>query len=254
MISKATAFVVMALAAQALSATSAASHDLGIYQATLAEANQKSRDISTEQMRRILVDGSAVVIDARPRPQFDAGHLPGALPLDAPSDAQVAAVEHLVSGDKTKALVLYCNGPYCQASRRLADRLLSAGFTNVRRYQLGIPVWRALGGPIEIEIGGILRVFNKDRTAVFIDARAAGAFAKGSISGARNMPLDDLASGKLKKFPLPEDDFNRRIVLFGQNGKQARRLAEILGKKPWHNVAYFPGSFETLAAALRGNQ
>ena len=53
------------------------------------------------------------------------------------------------------------------------------------------------------------------------------------------------------KLPLPEDDFNRRIVLFGREGAQARKLAEMLSKRPWHNLAYFPGSFETLAAAVK---
>jgi hypothetical protein len=46
-----------------------------------------------------------------------------------------------------------------------------------------------------------------------------------------------------RKTPLPEDDFNRRIVLFGRDGAQARQLAEVLSKRLWHNVAYFPGSF-----------
>src|SRR5947207_5582960 len=35
--------------------------------------------------------------------------------------------------------------------RRLSEELLAAGFTNVRRYQLGIPVSRALGGSTQIE-------------------------------------------------------------------------------------------------------
>jgi hypothetical protein len=50
---------------------------------------------------------------------------------------------------------------------------------------------------------------------------------------------------------LPEDDFNWRIILFGADGVQARRLADFMGKRPWHNVSYFPGSYEALAAALK---
>lgn len=65
------------------------------------------------------------------------------------------------------------------------------------------------------------------------------------------MPAVELAEGRLKKVSLPEDDFNRRIVLFGRDAAQARTLAEVLSKRPWHNVTYYPGSFETLAAALR---
>jgi hypothetical protein len=50
---------------------------------------------------------------------------------------------------------------------------------------------------------------------------------------------------------LPEDDFNRRVVLFGRDAAQARQLADVLKKRPWHNVAYFAGSYEVLAAAVR---
>src|SRR6266550_2753445 len=222
-----------------------------IYQATLAEPNQKTREVSTEQVRRILADGSAIVLDARKRSEYVAGHIPGARNLDAPPAASAAAVERLVSGDKSKALVLYCNGPFCQASNRVSEQLVAGGFTNVRRYQLGIPIWRALGGPTEIELEGILRIYKVDQTAVFFDARSAEEFAKGSLPGAHNVPADTLASDGLQKAPLPEDDFNTRIVLFGRDSAQARTLADALAKRPWHNVAYFTGTYEALRAAIK---
>ena len=121
----------------------------------------------------------------------------------------------------------------------------------MRRYQLGIPVWRALGGPVEIELEGILRIFKIDQTAVFFDARDAEEFSRGSISGAHNVPVDKLAPGALEKAPLPRDDFNTRIVLFGRDAGQARRLADAIGKTPYQNVAYYPGAFDTLAAAVK---
>jgi rhodanese-related sulfurtransferase len=224
---------------------------VGILYATLAEPDQKTQEVSTEELRRILHDGSAIVLDTRGRAEFDAGHIPGARNLDAPASELVAAVERLVDGDKAKALILYCNGPFCQASRRAGEQLAAAGFSNVRRYQLGIPVWRALGGPTAIELGGIARIAKADRTAVFIDARPAREFANGTLAGAKSAPLDELVSGALKKVPLPEDDFNRRIVLFGRDAEQARKLAEMMSKRPWHNVAYYPGAFEALAATLK---
>ena len=105
-----------------------------------------------------------------------------------------------------------------------------------------------------IELGGIKRVVEGDRTAVFIDARAAEEFAKGSLPGALSAPVEDVVSGKLKKIDLPEDDFNRRVILFGRDGAQTRRLAEFMSKRPWHNVAYFPGTFEELSAALNAKR
>jgi rhodanese-related sulfurtransferase len=222
-----------------------------IYQATLAEPNQSTQEVNTEQVRRIVADGSAILVDSRSRAEYAAGHIPGARVLNGP-DAHVAELEHLGGGDKSRALVLYCDGPYCGQSKRLAEQLVAAGFTNVRRYQLGIPIWRVLGGPTEIELEGIVRIFNVDQTALFIDARSAEEFEKGSILTARNLPVEEVDDAINKRIdPLPRDDFNRRIVLFGRDATQARAIADLLAKRPWQNVSYFSGSFETLVAALK---
>jgi rhodanese-related sulfurtransferase len=235
----------------------ASAEGISIQQATLMEAGQKTGEVSTQELRQILADGSAIVIDARPHVQFDSGHIPGAHVLDSPS-GEIAAVERLAKGNKAAALVLYCNGPHCQASRRLGERLVAAGFTNVRRYQLGLPVWRALGGPTVIELAGIVRIFNVDRTAVFIDARPAEEFARASLPGARNLTAESLGqtlkqmmSDKLANPPLPLDDFNRRIVLFGGKGAQVLGLAKAMSKRAWTNVTYFAGSYDDLAAGLK---
>jgi rhodanese-related sulfurtransferase len=121
-----------------------------------------------------------------------------------------------------------------------------------------MPVWRALGGPTVIELNGILRIFKADQTAVFIDARPPDDFAKGSLPGARNLTvqsvdgtLKQMMAGKLTNPPLPLDDFNRRIVLFGSDGAQVLGLAKAMSKRPWYNVTYFPGSYEALAASLQ---
>jgi rhodanese-related sulfurtransferase len=193
------------------------------------------------------------VLDSRKRSEYVAGHIAGAKNVVAEPGASpaaiAAAVEQLVGGDKGRALLLYCNGPHCQASRQLGEQLAAAGFTNVRRYQLGIPMWRTLSGPVEIELEGVQRIFGVDRTAVFFDARDPDEFARGSLAGAHNVPVDK--PGGLAKAPLPRDDFNTRVVLFGRDAAQARRLADAIGKTPYQNVSYFPGSFDALAAAVK---
>jgi rhodanese-related sulfurtransferase len=94
--------------------------------------------------------------------------------------------------------------------------------------------------------------------AVLVDVRSVEEFAKGSIPAARNLPVEivdetikKMASGQLTGAPLPTDDFNTRVVLFGRDATQARVVANLMAKRPWHNVSYFPGSFEALAAALK---
>lgn len=226
-----------------------------VYQATLAEPSQKTAEVSTEEVRRILTDGSAILIDSRKRSEYVAGHIAGAKNAapepGSPPAAFIAAVERLVGGDKAKPLVLYCNGQYCRASRQLSEQLVDAGFTNVRRYQLGIPIWRALNGPVEIELEGILRVYKIDQTALFFDARSAADFAKANLPGTHNVPADQLATDGLRKAPMPNNDFNTRIVLFGLDFAQARALADAVGKTPFQNVSYFPGTFDALAAAVK---
>jgi rhodanese-related sulfurtransferase len=249
----------LAVAAVVILAADVASAQGGaIDQATLGEPNQKTPEVSTEELRRILADRSAIVLDSRKHAEYVAGHIPGARNLalnpDASPSDSVAAVERLLGGDKGKALVLYCNGPFCQASRRLSEQLVAAGFTNVRRYQLGIPVWRALGGVAEIELEGILRVFKVDRTAAFFDARAAEEFLAGSIPGTRNIPPGAVQSGRLQQAAaalLPTEDFHTRIVVFGRDSGQARALAEAIARSARDNVSYFPGTFDALKMAMK---
>ena len=243
-----------AVALTALLTSSAASAQT-ILQATIGEQNQKTAEVSTAEVRRILADGSAILLDTRKRAEYVAGHIAGAKnvapPQSAPASEYVAAVEKLVGGDKGKALVLYCNGPNCQASKQLSEQLVGAGFTNVRRYQLGLPMWRTLSGPVEIELEGVLRIYKVDQTAVFFDGRSADEFAKKSLPGTHNVPADNVKAEGLRGAPTPSNDFNTRIVLFGRDGAQARVLADALGKTAMQNVSYFPGTFEELAAAVK---
>jgi rhodanese-related sulfurtransferase len=225
----------------------------GVLQAIWADAGEPTGEVTTQEVRQILADGSATVVDTRSTAEFAAGHLPGARNIatraDGPAEQYVEAVERLVGGNKATALVLYCNGPFCKRTRSLGRHLVAAGYSDVRRYQLGIPVWRALGGPTEIELNGVLRVYRNDRTAVFFDARTPEEFARGSLLGAHNVPADGTPE-EIAKAPLPRDDFNSRVVVFGHDRAQARKLADVLSTTPFHNVLYFPGSHEALAEAI----
>jgi len=161
----------------------------------LDEAGTKTPEISTNDLKRILGQHSATVLDTRPQKEFAVSHIPGAMNVAAKPGVEmskyvsdVAEVTRLVNNKKDSALVLYCNGPFCGKSKRLSEELLAAGFSNVRRYQLGIPIWRALGGVTQIETDGAVYVRDNDKTAVWIDIRPAADFAKGSAPGAKNIP------------------------------------------------------------------
>lgn len=237
-----------------------------IFQATVGESGQRTAEVSTEQLKRILADQSAVVLDTRPFREFAISHIPGARNVAAkpgvPMSAyvsDVAEIGRLIEGKRETPLVLYCNGPYCGKSKRLAEELLTAGYTNVRRYQLGIPVWRALGGLTEIEAEGLRHVVANDRTAVLIDAREVDVFRTGSLPNARSIPRSGVLEGKdvgeVKRAKddgrLPMEDHNTRLIVIGREVTEARYVAEALAREAFHNVAYFRGSFEEAQAVLR---
>jgi rhodanese-related sulfurtransferase len=237
-----------------------------IYQATLGESAQRTVEVSTEQLRGILADNSAVVLDARPFLEYAISHIPGAMNVAAkpgvPMSAyvsDVAEVGRLLEGKKQTPLVVYCNGPYCGKAKRLAEELLAAGYTNVRRYQLGIPVWRALGGVTEIEPDGLRYVTVNDQTAVFVDVREAEDFRSGSLPSARNIPRSGVLEGKdagdMRRAKddgrLPVEDHNTRLIVIGRDVADARYAAEALVREAFQNVAYFPGSFQDAQTALK---
>ncbi len=169
-------------------------------------------------------------------------------------------IGRVLKGDKGAAIVLYCNGPFCGKSKRLAAELLEAGYTNVRRYQLGIPIWRALGGVTQIEPAGIQHVVENDRTAVFIDVRDAAEFKGGSVASAKNVPRNLVKEGKdvgeVKAAKddgrLPMEDHNARIIVFGKTAEEARAVAQAIANEAFHNVSFFDGSFEQFRSSVAG--
>lgn len=237
-----------------------------ILHAILGEAGQRTAEISTAELRRVLADGGAILLDARPHLEFAISHIPGALNVSAkPGVSQamyvsdVAEVGRLAQGNKATPLVLYCNGPHCGKSKRLAEELLVAGYRDVRRYQLGVPVWRALGGVTEIELDGLRHVLAQDRTAVVIDARDSGAFRAGSLPDARHLPRSGVLDGKdvgevlraKNDGRLPMHDHNTRIIVLAASAADARYVADALAREAFHNVSYFHGTVEEAVAAMR---
>src|SRR5439155_10089566 len=232
-----------------------------IYQATLGESGQRTVEVSTQKLRGILADMSAVVLHARPLREYAISHIPGAKNVAAKPGvsmsayvSDVAEVGRLLEGKKQTPLVLYCNGPFCGKSKRLAEELLSAGYSNVRRYQLGIPVWRALGGVTQMEADGARYVKQGDTTAVWLDTRAGEQFQKGSLSGAKRIGVDVTQGGKdnpamqraKNDGTLPVEDHNTRVIVFGDEPELVRVVADSLAKEAFHNVVYFAGTYAEL--------
>jgi len=225
--------------------------------ATSGEMGQPTAEISTDQMEAALaqIQEGVLVIDARPYQEFAMSHIPASVNV-APKPglpmsqftSDVGEIEKLTQGKKGRTIVLYCNGPFCGKSKRLAADLLATGYTHVVRYQLGIPVWRALGHPAQAEGDAIWAALDKDKTAVVIDATDPAAFQAGTIPGARNVRFDEVAKAK-DDGRLPMLDHNTRIFVVGKDAPEARAAAQEIARNAFHNVSFFAGSIEDLLKA-----
>ena len=230
-----------------------------IFDALIGETVQQTDEISTSELQQILADESAYVFDARPFLEYSISHIPGAVNVSAKPGirismyiSDVAEILRVVNGAKQMPIVLYCNGPFCGKSNRLANELLKEGFTNVRRYQLGIPVWRALGGITQIEPEGLRYVYSQDDTAVFVDIREEDTFRNRAIAKSRNIPrslvLTEKDTGEVGRAKddgrLPMNDHNTRIIVIGDTPEDVQYVAEALTAEAFQNVAFFSGTFE----------
>lgn len=90
-----------------------------IKDAILDETNKNSPQISTKELKQILIDKNAFVFDARPFKEYSISHIPGALNLAAKPGVEKAVyvsdakqVDCIVHGKKEVLIVLYCNGIY----------------------------------------------------------------------------------------------------------------------------------------------
>jgi DNA-binding transcriptional ArsR family regulator len=100
--------------------------------------------IGRDELASRLKEGSLIVFDVRPEPEFAAGHIAGArsVPLGElrrqikalPPDAEVVA---------------YCRGPYCAYADDAVRELQRRGFS-ARRLEDGFPEWRRASLPVDV--------------------------------------------------------------------------------------------------------
>jgi rhodanese-related sulfurtransferase len=116
--------------------------------ARLAEVERAAHDylgddveaIGRDELLTRLRNGDIVLIDVRPREEYDAGHIEGArsIPIDE-------LERHLADLPSGREIVAYCRGPFCAYAHEAVRTLKTAG-RDARRLQEGWPEWR-LAGP-----------------------------------------------------------------------------------------------------------
>jgi ArsR family transcriptional regulator len=85
--------------------------------------------------------GLVTVLDVRPREEFAAGHVAGAINIPVHELEQ-----RLAELPRRKEVIAYCRGPYCLMSFEAVQLLRRKGL-KARRLQDGLPEWRLAGLP-----------------------------------------------------------------------------------------------------------
>lgn len=125
----------------------------------LAEVERVTREFleQRDQMepvdRAALVErarsGEVTVLDVRPREEYRAGHIPGALSVPL---AELKS--RLTELPRDRDIVAYCRGPYCVLAIEAVETLRAHGFGAVR-LEDGVAEWRARG--FEVTVGESVR-------------------------------------------------------------------------------------------------
>jgi rhodanese-related sulfurtransferase len=124
----------------------------GVAESRLAEVKEIARSlpdrdncnvVSRDEVKGLL-KGMAVLLDVRPRQEFDAGHLRGA--MNIPIDE---LPERLGELPRDRQIITYCRGVYCLFADEAAELLRAHGF-DVVRLEGGWPEWQSEGRPVQI--------------------------------------------------------------------------------------------------------
>ena len=117
--------------------------------AQLGEVERAARDylgpdvetIDREELIERLSRGDVVLVDVRPREEYDAGHIEGARSIPHDELAQ-----RLAEVPPSQQVVAYCRGPFCAYAHDAVRQLQAAG-RKAQRLDVGWPEWRLAGLP-----------------------------------------------------------------------------------------------------------
>lgn len=108
------------------------------------EGRDELEPVSFTELRRLMREDGVTVIDVRPRDEYEAGHIPGAISMPVPE-----LKRRMGELPKAREVIAYCRGPYCVYSLEAVTQLRKQGF-RARRAEEGLPDWRARRLPVEV--------------------------------------------------------------------------------------------------------
>ena len=128
----------------------AADHVAGLDRLAAAYLGERNgvEVVNRGELAACLRRGEVIVLDVRPGPEYEAGHIRGARSVPV-----TELRRHLRVFPKDAEVVAYCRGPYCVYADEAVRLLHKRGF-QARRLEDGFPEWKRAGLPVATGGGG----------------------------------------------------------------------------------------------------
>ena len=98
--------------------------------------------VSADEARRRARKGEVLLLDVRPVPEFQAGHIKGAVNLPIEELEQ-----RLPDLPQDREIIAYCRGPYCLLAHQAVAALKHHGY-RAQRLDCGFPEWKMAHFPV----------------------------------------------------------------------------------------------------------
>lgn len=112
-----------------------------------AQRRERGGTVDRAELLKLLKGGKVVLIDVRPREEYDAGHIAGAVSIP-----HTELMDRLKELPRNKTVVLYCRGPYCLMGDAAQEKLAAKSIEALRLAD-GIIDWQSAGLPVRHAAG-----------------------------------------------------------------------------------------------------
>ncbi|MCP4043612.1 MAG: rhodanese-like domain-containing protein [Gammaproteobacteria bacterium] len=141
------------------------------------------------------------IVDSRPARKYDKGHIVPAINIPK---RQFDAKRGRLPENKATLLIFYCGGFKCPLSHQSAFLAEKLGYTNIKVYAAGYPVWVKNGHIPGVSTAAVKKLIDKKSGAMIVDARPARKFKKSHLPTAINIPYRQF-SQMTDKLPAAKD-------------------------------------------------
>lgn len=202
-------------------------------------ANAATPRVTLDDLRALQLNKAPIeLVDVRMPSDFAKGHIQGA--RNVPQGEIGTGV-----WPRDHHVIVYCTEDPCPMSDRAADRLAGLGYPKVSILGEGFAAWAQKGYPVVIPkeadkprpgrlpLEAVKARLEKGDLTI-LDVRPAAEFAAGHLKGAKNFPLEGMAS------QLPPIPKNQDVLVYDRTSIRGRQAAVLL-LEDGHKVYEMPG-------------